>query len=101
MTSLQSELKGPVSRREVLQCCLEELEDCYQVWQKDGFAPLLEEWRVLSHTLGRWVKVNLDEKTVEGMAEDVEEDGSLLLRQKDNSIYRVIAGEVLFPKTLK
>ncbi|NPV92149.1 MAG: biotin--[acetyl-CoA-carboxylase] ligase [Firmicutes bacterium] len=100
-TSLQSELKSPVSRLEVLQRCLEELEKCYDEWVKDGFANLLDEWRAMSHTLGRWVKVNFDEAAVEGTAEDVEEDGSLLLRQKDGSIFRVVAGEVLFPKTAK
>lgn len=93
-TALQSELKRPVSRRRILQLCLEELESAYQGWIKNGFSPLRQQWKELSHTLGERVKVNLGEKVVEGLAEDLAEDGSLLLRQPDGSLCRLVAGEV-------
>lgn len=95
-TSLRAELGYSLSRLPVLVKCLSELERVYEVWLKEGFGPLLAEWKRFSHTLGQWVRVNVGEEIVEGKALEIEEDGSLLIQQKDGSFYRVIAGDVLF-----
>ncbi|NLK51981.1 MAG: biotin--[acetyl-CoA-carboxylase] ligase [Syntrophomonadaceae bacterium] len=95
-TSISFCLNRKVSRVLLLQKCLEELEHYYNTWKNSGFESILVEWRELSYTLGKWTRVKVMEETVEGLAEDVEEDGSLRLRLKDGRIYRVIAGDVLF-----
>lgn len=95
-TSLKVELGRSLLRLPILIKCLSELERVYDIWQKEGFRPLLAEWKALSHTLGQWVKVNMMDEIVEGKAVEIEEDGSLIIQQKDGSFYRVIAGDVLF-----
>jgi BirA family biotin operon repressor/biotin-[acetyl-CoA-carboxylase] ligase len=95
-TSLRAQLQQPVSRLAVLQRSLEELERCYESWKTGEFSELLREWRELSDTLGKTVRVNDLERVIEGLAEDIEEDGSLRLRLSDGTIYRVIVGDVLF-----
>lgn len=96
-TSLSFHLGHKVSRVEVLQRCLSEIEKYYNTWKSEGFEVILSEWKELTHTLGRWVRVNIiNDDVVEGWAEDIENDGSLRLRLADGTIYRVIAGDVLF-----
>ena len=45
-------------------------------------------------TLGRQVQVTWGETVYEGVAESVARDGSLLLRQLDGSLTRIVAGDV-------
>ena len=82
-----------VSRVEVLQKLLERLEHWYQVVKKEGFEPVLEAWRSESITLGQPVRVLAGEETYDGVAEELAEDGSLLVRT-ENGLRRVLAGDV-------
>ena len=82
-----------VSRVEVLQKLLERLEHWYQVVKKEGFEPVLEAWRRESITLGQPVRVLAGEETYDGVAEELAEDGSLLVRT-ENGLRRVLAGDV-------
>ena len=82
-----------VSRVEVLQKLLERLEHWYQVVKKEGFEPVLEVWRRESITLGQPVRVLAGEETYDGVAEELAEDGSLLVRT-ENGLRRVLAGDV-------
>lgn len=95
-TSLAAELGRPVDRVAILQRCLVEMEEAYNTFIHNGFPSLLEEWKELSYTLGRWVKVNQQTNEVEGLAIDVDPDGRLVLRLEDDSLHRVIAGDVSF-----
>lgn len=53
--------------------------------------PWFEDWRRRLTTLGRYARVG----DVEGIAEDVDRDGALLMRLSDGSMQRVLAGDVL------
>jgi BirA family biotin operon repressor/biotin-[acetyl-CoA-carboxylase] ligase len=44
--------------------------------------------------LGRRVRVHVTSGVYEGVAEDVDEDGALILRLPDGGRLRVVAGEV-------
>ena len=82
-----------VSRVEVLQKLLERLEYWYDVVKKEGFEPVLKAWRRESITLGQPVRVLAGEETYDGVAEELAEDGSLLVRT-ENGLRRVLAGDV-------
>ncbi|WP_319404229.1 biotin--[acetyl-CoA-carboxylase] ligase [uncultured Anaeromusa sp.] len=82
-----------VSRVELLQKLLERLEYWYQVVKQEGFEPVLEAWRRESVTLGQPVRVLAGEETYDGVAEELAEDGSLLVRT-ENGLRRVLAGDV-------
>ena len=82
-----------VSRVEVLQKLLERLEYWYDVVKKEGFEPVLKAWRRESITLGQPVRVLAGEETYDGVAEELAEDGSLLVRT-ENDLRRVLAGDV-------
>ena len=91
-TSLSRELGREVSRPELVRCLLCEMEQLY-------LAPLesesvYEEWRSRLVTLGRAIRVTSGDTTLEGTAESVEPDGSLLLRLPDGTSKRILAGDV-------
>jgi BirA family biotin operon repressor/biotin-[acetyl-CoA-carboxylase] ligase len=52
---------------------------------------VLEEWRRRSDTLGRLVRVELPSGPLEGLAEDVDSDGALIVSGR-----RVTAGDVIY-----
>lgn len=93
-TSVLAETKRRVSRVNLLQELLAKLEYWYLKWQKEGFAPVLARWKEYSVTLGRPVKVISHRESYEGWAEDVSDDGSLILRLPNGQRQKIISGEV-------
>ncbi len=92
-TSIVDELGSDVSRVQVIQCLLAEVERLY-LSLKAGES-IYEEWRDRLVTLGKRVQVRSGGSILEGVAESVAGDGSLLLRFPDGSSTRIIAGDVI------
>ena len=59
-----------------------------------------DRWRQLSSTLGRRIRVELDPGLLEGDAVDLADDGALIVRTPDESLTRVMAGDVVHCKLL-
>jgi BirA family transcriptional regulator, biotin operon repressor / biotin---[acetyl-CoA-carboxylase] ligase len=91
-TSLSQEAGRAVHRTEVVRCLLSEMDALY-VQLKSGKS-LFDEWRHRLVTLGRRVTVTSLDSVFEGMAESVEQDGSLLVRCAGGELRRVVAGDV-------
>jgi len=91
-TSLSDELGRNVSRLDMIRLLLVEIENLYLTLQAGG--SIYEEWRDSLVTLGRRVQVKVGKTTYEGIAESVAKDGSLLLRQQDGSLTKIVAGDV-------
>jgi biotin-(acetyl-CoA carboxylase) ligase len=81
-----------VSRLAILRQVLVEMERLYQSLPQGEL--LLEQWKTRLITLGQNVHVNLGDKIYRGIAESVCRDGSLMVRQKDGSLTKIIAGDV-------
>lgn len=58
---------------------------------------LMEEWRSSLSTLGRRVRAQNPEETVEGVALDVDADGSLVVRLDDGQIRSLPAADLVLP----
>ncbi len=80
-------------RVDILMAVLEELERVYEQTLGQGFAPVLDEWRRESLTLGRTVDVIGSGRRFSGVAVDIDADGALLVRTADR-VERVLAGDV-------
>lgn len=91
-TSLTDESGRAVSRLAVVRRLLVEVERLYLTLSKPG--PVYEEWRSRLVTLGRRVQVKSGETVLEGIAETVDSDGSLLLRHPEGGLSRIVAGDV-------
>lgn len=84
-----------IDRREIIQVLLLQLEVWYELFLRGSFESILEVWRRFADMLGARVRVILSEGSMEGTAEDVASDGSLMVRDDKGSIHRVIVGDVV------
>jgi len=91
-TSLSGELGGEVSRVGIVRRLLVELDRLCLILP--GGKVIYEEWRDRLETLGKKVRVKSGDAVYEGVAESVAENGSLLLRQPDGSLVKIVAGDV-------
>lgn len=93
ITSLQEELGREVNRLQLAGVLLEKLEQFYMMMERDGPASIVAEWKKRSDILGRKVMVVQQEKTVEGLADDVGDDGSLVIKTASGTA-SVVSGDV-------
>jgi BirA family biotin operon repressor/biotin-[acetyl-CoA-carboxylase] ligase len=100
-TSLKKELSAHVSRAELVRDLLNEIEQLYAVFRERGPAPILEEWKALTNTLGARVQVIGQTEVVKGRAVDVDQDGALIIKLADGSLKRIIAGDLSLRRSLK
>jgi len=91
-TSLSRELGGEVSRLALVRDLLGEMERLYLAASTGD--SVYREWRDRLVTLGKAVRVTSGETMVEGIAESVEPDGTLLLRLPGSTLLRVVSGDV-------
>ena len=91
-TSLSHELGHEVERLPLLCALLEDLEIAY-LRLSSGWLPH-EVWRNHLATLGQQVQVGVPDQVITGLAEDVDADGALLVRQSDGSLATILAGDV-------
>ena len=92
-TSLSDELGREVSRLELIRRLLVEIESLYLALPVGE--SIYEEWRDRLVNLGRRVSVEWGTTRYEGIAESVDRDGSLLLRCSDDSLTKIMAGDVI------
>lgn len=81
-------------RADLARAVLEELEGVYRTFLTGAFDRVVAEWRERSAILGRRVRVQAAAGWVEGVAEDVDGDGALILRLVDGTRRRFVSGEV-------
>jgi BirA family biotin operon repressor/biotin-[acetyl-CoA-carboxylase] ligase len=97
-TSLSCEFGQEVDRDEFTCALLLELEQLYLSLQAGGCSSVYREWKEYLETLGKDVTVKCGEQVERGMAEDVTEKGSLLLRRADGSLIEIMTGDVTIVK---
>jgi BirA family biotin operon repressor/biotin-[acetyl-CoA-carboxylase] ligase len=97
VTSLKEELKKEVSMEMITEDILCEVEINYEIFKfkKGNFTYLLNEWRRLSNTIGKKVKIKMRTEVIEGEAVGVNRDGALILKLEDGSLKNIIAGECI------
>ncbi len=93
-TSLRAGLGRRIDRAALVRELLRQLEDLYTALFDHGAAAVLTEWRQLSSTLGREVRVITAQGDLTGRAVDIDTDGALLVATEGGTIVRVTAGEV-------
>ncbi|MFQ5911719.1 MAG: biotin--[acetyl-CoA-carboxylase] ligase [Nitrospinota bacterium] len=80
-------------RAELAAKVLDELDAGYRLWLQRGLGPVAEAWRRMASTLGRKVRAVKNGIALEGLAEDLAEDGSLVI-QTPAGPARIQSGEV-------
>jgi BirA family biotin operon repressor/biotin-[acetyl-CoA-carboxylase] ligase len=91
-TSLKDMLEREISRKEFLSALLVEIERRLPLLMK---ADLLEEWKKLSVTLNKDVRIMSLGEEVIGQALDIDATGALILKGKDGSLRTVLVGDCI------
>ncbi|MGA2670628.1 MAG: biotin--[acetyl-CoA-carboxylase] ligase, partial [Dehalococcoidia bacterium] len=91
-TSLKDVLGREISRKEFLRALLVEIERWRPLLMK---ADLLEEWKKLSTTLKKDVRIMSLGEEVLGQAIDIDATGALILKGKDGSLRTVLVGDCI------
>ena len=96
-TSLLDELGTPASRLDLLVAILEAIDEEY-TRLREGWSPHTD-WKEHLVTLGERVRVTTSDGVVEGVAEDVDRDGALLVRAATGELVSFLAGDVTLSET--
>lgn len=94
--SLAQVLGKKVSRKDLARRILENIEERYfDFIQSMNFENILQEWRNLSYTLGKQVRATLNREEIIAIAEDINQDGALILRTKNGDRVEISYGDVM------
>lgn len=92
-TSIKIKLGKEISRLTLLISFLEKFERIYLDFKENGLSPQREMIKRFSSLLGKKVTVKFGKEKIEGIAEDIDDNGSLVIKAKKGK--RVVtAGEV-------
>ena len=94
-SSLKSELGEAISRVELTQELLREIEHQYRLFREEGFEHIITGWRNFSYMLGERVRVMCQDKKIEGYAVDLDSNGALVIRLDSGFTENVTAGDVI------
>ncbi|HJZ86634.1 MAG TPA: biotin--[acetyl-CoA-carboxylase] ligase [Polyangia bacterium] len=96
-TSMAIETGHAHVRAQVAACLLERVEAWYERFVAEGPGPAARAFRAAAQaTLGRRVRVLSDrDAPIEGVAEDISDEGALLLRDESGRVQTIVAGEVV------
>jgi BirA family biotin operon repressor/biotin-[acetyl-CoA-carboxylase] ligase len=93
-TSLAIESGQPLDREPVLQAVLQSLSVYYHRYRTQPFGSILDEYKSLDIALGNVVTVFDNSARIVGIAEDIDELGTLTLRLPDGQRQKVMTGKV-------
>jgi len=91
-TSLKNESGKDDLRNKIIRALLTEFKRLY-LKLPDGKV-IYEIWRDRLVTLGKKIRAESGNKIIEGVAEAVDEDGALVIREEDGKLTKVVAGDV-------
>jgi len=93
-TSLRLETGRNEDRLPLLAAILEELEQFYERLKGGEFAALKIMWDALSLITGRQIVISTGEGLHQGVAESVDDDGTLIVRDRNGGTQRFVCGDV-------
>jgi BirA family transcriptional regulator, biotin operon repressor / biotin---[acetyl-CoA-carboxylase] ligase len=91
-TSLKDMLGREVSRKDFLRALLAELERRESMVMESA---LLDEWRKLSATLNKNVRIVSQGEELIGQATDIDTTGALIVKGEDGALRTILAGDCI------
>lgn len=94
-TSIKNETGRTVSRTAMAAEILKELDKWYNVFLQAGKRRIIDEWLMLSSTIGRTVRITIGDNIFMGIAESITDEGMLMLKLPDKTLKKISAGDVV------
>jgi len=92
VTSLKDALGRKISRKEFLSVLLMEIERRQALLMEGA---LLDEWKKLSGTLNKYVRILSPGEEIVGRAIDIDTTGALIIRKRNGSLKKALAGDCI------
>ncbi|MFH0932816.1 MAG: biotin--[acetyl-CoA-carboxylase] ligase [Nitrospirota bacterium] len=93
-TSAKMETGKLHSRTEIITEILNEINHWYSILKEKRRRELLTQWKQLTSTLGRKVKIILGKETLTGLAESIDDEGMLILRLPSGALRVIRDGDL-------
>lgn len=93
-TSLMEGLGSKVDRIFLLCSLLESIDSNYEDLKNKGIIPIMQKWRKLCSTLNKKVKVTLPGEIITGVAEDITQEGGLVVGIGEGLKKVIYAGDI-------
>jgi BirA family biotin operon repressor/biotin-[acetyl-CoA-carboxylase] ligase len=93
-TSLHRLVNEPPSLDVLLAAWLAALDSRVAALERGALRALLDDWRAAATGIGDEVTAVGARSTIEGIAEDIDSDGALLVRDRTGALHRVLAADV-------
>ncbi|WP_342642194.1 biotin--[acetyl-CoA-carboxylase] ligase [Rhodoligotrophos ferricapiens] len=96
-TTFIAEHGARVTPRELLDALMAHFAHWYGVWSEaNTFQPIRAAWCSRAQGIGAPILVRFQNEAIEGIFEDLDEEGALILRLPDGGRRKVLAGDVFF-----
>lgn len=93
-TSLRIESGARQDRAKLIAEIMHELEQLYDLYKQEGFAPISHLWEALSVTIGQRVKIRTPEGELGGLATGLDSTGALLMTDDHGKARTIFSGEI-------
>lgn len=68
------------------------------IYLKEGFGPIKRAWTERAKGMGDPVRARLENRSIDGIAVELDDDGALLIQTKIGGVEKIHAGDVFFPE---
>ncbi|WP_048130795.1 biotin--[acetyl-CoA-carboxylase] ligase [Methanolacinia petrolearia] len=93
ITSLNIEIGHDIDRAKFLATMLGEFERRYKLVEEGEYKAISREWKSLSLTLEKRVRITTPRRTFEGEAIDLDEYGALIIKKDNGKVERILSGD--------
>ena len=83
-----------ISPLKILEIFLEEFENLYENWLNFGFENIRNLWHKNAYNLHSKIFINLDKSMVEGIFQEIDKVGNLIIKTDNNLIKKITFGDV-------
>lgn len=95
-TSVVSELKKPVDYYDFLKKLIIELEKYYSIFNDKEYFRIVSEWKKLSDTLNRLIKIKSSSGEIIGKAYDIDDSGFLIIITDSGEYKKIMSGDCFY-----
>jgi BirA family biotin operon repressor/biotin-[acetyl-CoA-carboxylase] ligase len=82
-----------IDATDLMKKFVSQFSESYKTWKNTGFKNIRESWLKHAYKLNEHISVKINEEKVEGVVEDLDWKGSLIIREPNGSIKTIISGD--------
>ena len=83
-----------ISASKMLEFFLEEFENLYENWLNFGFQNIRNLWHKNAYNLNSKININLGNSKIEGLFQEIDEEGNLVIKNHNNETKKISFGDV-------